>query len=177
MIRLFVGLALPDSHRRRLAMTCAGIEDARWVTPENLHLTLRFIGEVDGHVAEDIAHALDAVRAEPFALTLKDAGVFGTPPHALWVGAEDAPKGALAALQASVESAVVRSGLPPEGRKFSPHVTLARFKKVNAQRLTLWLEAHGALALEPFQVEGFTLFRSHLGHEGAHYERVVEYEF
>jgi len=178
MVRLFAGLTLPDSHRQQLALMQHGIKDARWVEPRNLHLTLRFIGEVDESVAEDVVAALDAVRAEPFALSLKDIGTFGRPPHSVWAGAEDSPSGALAHLQSTVESVVVRAGLVAEGRKFIPHVTLARFKKNTSQeRLGVFVAAHAGLALPPFEVHGFTLFQSHLSHLGAQYEPYAEYGF
>ncbi|HEY9078528.1 RNA 2',3'-cyclic phosphodiesterase [Magnetovibrio sp.] len=177
MVRLFVGIALPESHRHKLASIQNGIKDARWVDTHNLHMTLRFIGDVDESVAEDIAAALDAVRAEPFALTLKNIGTFGRPPHSLWIGAEDSPLGALAHLQSVVESIVVRTGQDPEGRKFSPHVTLARFKKtIGVGRLGAYVEAHAGLALPAFDVTGFTLFESHLSHLGAQYAPYAEYD-
>ncbi|MCR4376758.1 MAG: RNA 2',3'-cyclic phosphodiesterase [Rhodospirillales bacterium] len=177
MVRLFVGLTLPQTHRQRLSLLGHGIEGARWVAPENLHLTLRFIGEVDEHVGEAVAEALNGVNGKPFGVTLHGLGTFGHPPHALWVGAEDAPSGALAALNGAVESVLVRQGLEPEHRKFAPHVTLARFRKASVNRLVQFLEINGALALEPFEVAGFTLFQSHLRPEGAEYERIVEYTF
>lgn len=181
MVRLFVGLVLPPTHRQRLSLLGHGIEGARWVAPENLHLTLRFIGEVDEDVGEEVAEALNGVRAAPFVVTLHGLGTFGHPPHALWVGAEDEPSGALAALNGAVESVLVRRGLEPEHRNFTPHVTLARFRKASVNRplnrLVQFLETNGALALEPFAVAGFTLFQSHLRPEGAEYERIVEYTF
>jgi len=179
MIRLFAGLALPEAHRRQLRLIGGGIEGARWVEPENLHITVRFIGEVDEDVAEDIALALDAVKVAPFTVTLKGLGTFGHPPHNLWAGVEDDPKGALAALHASVESALVRQGLVPERRKYAPHVTLAWLKKgkVNMVRVARLLEDSGGLALPPFEARGLTLYRSHLTPAGAHYERVAEFEF
>ena len=177
MVRLFVGLVLPEMHRQRLNRLSHGVEGARWVAPQNLHITLRFIGEVDEDVGEDLAAALTAVAALPFTVTLRGLGTFGHPPHALWVGAEDAPSGALAALNGAVESVLVRQGLEPEHRKFTPHVTLARFRNVGMSRLVQYLETHGDLALEPFEVGGFTLFQSHLRPEGAEYERIVEYAF
>jgi 2'-5' RNA ligase len=175
MVRLFVGLALPDRHRQHLRMLGGGIEGARWVAAANLHLTLRFIGEVDEDVAEDLATALQPVAIEPFELKIKGMGVFGHPPHALWAGVEDAPKGALGALAASVESVLVREGLAPEHRNFTPHITLARFRKANEARIARFLEEGAGLALEPFRVSGFSLFQSHLRPEGAEYERIVEY--
>ena len=177
MIRLFVGLALPDAHRQRLSLLCHGIKGARWVAPENLHVTLRFIGEVDEDVAAGIAQALTLVKATPFDVTLKDLGTFGDPPHAIWAGVHDEPAGALAALQANVESTMVREGLEPEHRKYTPHVTLARCRKAHVSRIAPFVAASADLALEPFGVTGFTLFQSHLHPEGAVYERRVEYDF
>lgn len=177
MVRLFVGLAMPERHRQHLSAMSGGIEGARWVAAANLHLTLRFIGEVDEDVAEDLAAALEAITIEPFELTIKGLGTFGHPPHALWAGVQDEPQGALATLAAHVESTVVRAGLEPEHRKFNPHITLARFRKVNEARIARFLQDGGGLALEPFTVSGFTLFQSHLRPEGAEYERIVEYGF
>lgn len=177
MIRLFVGLPLPEDCRRQLSLMSHGIDGARWVAPENLHITLRFIGEVDEDVAEDLAQALDAVTARPFDLTIQGLGTFGHPPHALWAGVVDPTGGALAGLQANVESALVRAGLEPEHRKFIPHVTLARFRKANMGRVARLLEGSGDLKLDPFAVTGFSLFRSHLRPEGAEYEQVVDYTF
>ncbi|OEJ67059.1 RNA 2',3'-cyclic phosphodiesterase [Magnetovibrio blakemorei] len=177
MIRLFAGLSIPDDHRRTLATIQNGVKDARWIDPENLHITLRFIGEVDEDVAAQIALALGDVTAEPFEVTLKGVGTFGSPPHSLWVGTEDAPSGALAHLYANVESALVRTGLEPEGRKFTPHVTLTRFRRsVNPGRLAEHLSTHAGFCLEPFRVQGFTLFESHLGHKGAHYTPFSTYD-
>lgn len=177
MIRLFAGLALPETHRQRLSHISHGIAGARWVAPENLHVTLRFIGEVDEDKAEGLVAALSNVTAAPFDVTIKGLGAFGHPPHALWAGVEDDPTGALAALYANVESALVREGLEPEHRKYTPHVTLARFREVNMSRVARFMEGSGDLALEAFTVTSFTLFRSHLRHEGAQYERIVEFNF
>jgi len=176
MIRLFAGLALPAAHRQRLSFISHGIEGARWVAPENLHISLRFIGEVDEDVAEDLAEALSKVTAEPFAVTVKGLGTFGHPPHAVWAGVEDEPQGALAALYANVESALVREGLEPEHRKYTPHVTLARLRQANMARIARFLEGSGDLALDPFPLTGFSLFRSHLRPEGAEYERIVDFD-
>jgi len=178
MIRLFVGLALPDAQRKILQDLSCGIDGARWLAPENLHITLRFIGEVDEDLAEDLALALAGVKAAPFSVTLQDLGTFGHPPHALWAGVVDQPAGALAGLAAQVESTVVRAGLEPEHRKFTPHVTLARLRKgANVARLATFMESHGGLSLEPFDVTGFSVFQSHLRQSGAEYERIVDYDF
>ena len=177
MIRLFVGLALSDLHRQRLVHLSAGVEGARWVAAENLHITLRFIGEVDEDVGEDLAQALHGVRSDPFDVTLKGVGTFGHPPHSVWAGVVDTPSGALAHLHANVESALVRAGLKPEGRKYTPHVTLARFRHVKAGQLAGFLETNVDLAYEPFSVTGFTLFESHLSPRGAQYKNVADFKF
>lgn len=177
MKRLFAGLTLPETHRQRLVLLNHGISGARWVAAENLHVTLRFIGEVDGDVAEEIAQVLDGVNVQPFSVALKGLGAFGHPPHSVWAGVEDQPSGALAELHRVIDGVLVRTGLEPEGRKYTPHVTLARFRRVNEGRLAQFMESEGDLALDSFKVNGFTLFRSHLSHEGAHYESVAEYDF
>ena len=178
MIRLFAGLALPNGRRQQISLIQNGLKNARWVAPENLHVTLRFIGEVDENVVEEVSRALDDVRAEPFTLTIRGLGTFGRPPSSVWAGVGDTPNGALAHLQANVESILVRAGLPPEGRKYTPHVTLARLRKSpGAQRLSDYMESHGALELPAFDVAGFTLFESRLSHKGAQYSAIAEYEF
>ncbi len=178
MLRLFAGLPIPDGHRQKLASIQNGVKDARWIATENLHITLRFIGEVDEDVAAQLAEALSEIKAEPFEVTLKGVGTFGSPPHSLWVGAEDTPTGALSHVHANVESALVRAGLDPEGRKFTPHVTLTRFRRsVNPGRLAQHLATHAGFVLPPFTVQGLTLFQSQLGHKGAQYTPFSTYDF
>lgn len=111
MIRLFVAIELPGEVRDRLAMLGAGVENARWVPPENLHLSLRFIGEVHEPVVEDIIPALSRIRMKPFALTLSGAGHFesGKRVRALWVGVEKSPP--LINLQERIEAALARAGV------------------------------------------------------------------
>jgi len=180
MIRLFVGLSLPERDRRALSRLQCGLKNARWVAADNLHVTLRFIGTVDESQAEDYATALDDVLAQPFDLRVKGVGTFGRPPHNLWAGVADQPAGVLAHLQARVESVLVRAGLPPEGQKFSPHVTLARLKKsTHPGPVADFLTAHEALQQPSFKVSGFTLFESQLStirFHGAHYTAFAEYD-
>lgn len=175
MLRLFVGLALPEQIRQRLTLLCQGVPGARWVRPESLHLSLRFIGEVDEAQAEDIDAGLADIRAPEFAVTLDGVGRFGSGRRVrvLWAGVQ-APD-ALHHLQAKVESAVVRAGCEPEGRRFTPHVTLARLKDAKVSKVGAFLEHNGAFQAGPFPVGGFVLFRSHLSQEGAYYEHVAEY--
>jgi 2'-5' RNA ligase len=177
-MRLFVALSLPEEIRQALASLTGGLPGARWVPPENYHLTLRFIGQVHNGEAEDIDDALTALRGKGFELSLKGLGCFceGPRPTSLWAGVQ-ADEG-LTRLQAKVESALVRAGLRPEKRKFTPHVTLARFKHDPGPKLHQLLTHHALFRTPPFQVEDFVLYSSYLAHTGAIYEpeRVYELE-
>jgi 2'-5' RNA ligase len=135
MIRLFVAIPLPEPVKTQLALLQSGLQGARWIAPGNIHLTLRFIGEVSNDIAADIDLALADVSAPGFALQLDGIGNFGRGkrPHALWVGV--APSTPLTHLQAKVESALVRAGLDAETRKFSPHITIARLRDVRKGRV------------------------------------------
>ena len=176
MMRLFVALDLPWELRERLAMLAGGIPGARWVPPENHHLTLRFIGETPKHRAEEIDTALAALRAPGFPLTLAGIGCFakGSKAVSLWVGVERNP--ALDHLQNKIETALRRAGLEPERRRFAPHVTLARLDNVSEAKLAAYVQAHNLFRAEPVPVGHFTLFSSRLGKEQAVYTPEVEYE-
>jgi 2'-5' RNA ligase len=175
MIRLFVGLPLPETVRERLGMLASGVPGARWVPFENLHLTLRFIGEVDGPTAGQLAEALDRIEAEAFDLALAGVGCFASRRRArvLWAAAE--PEPALAHLYEKVESALVRAGCAPEGRKFKAHVTLARLKDSPRGRVGPWVEANNLFRAGPFRADAFVLFSSTLGREGSVYAQEAVY--
>lgn len=174
MLRLFVALQLPPEIRARLTGLMGGVNGARWQTDQQLHMTLRFIGEVDEARAEDIDSALRAVSFTPFQVSLQGAGLFGDirKPRMLWAGV--GPEAPLAHLAQKIETAMVRIGLPAEQRKFTPHVTLARFKGPSG-RVDRFLAANDQLWSPPWTVERFTLFRSHLAHSGAIYEPLATY--
>ncbi len=175
-MRLFVALDLPASLRQILGLLAGGLPGARWVPTDNHHLTLRFIGEMPGWQAEEIDHALAAIRAPGFPLTLAGIGVFEKPGRggALWAGVERTP--ALEHLRAKVETALQRIGLEPERRRFQPHVTLARLDNAPEAKLAAWLQAHGLFRAAPVPVRHFTLFSSRLGKDRAVYEAEAEYE-
>ncbi len=175
MLRLFIAIALPEALRRRFAGLCAGLPGARWVPPENMHLTLRFVGEVGLDQARDIDAALAAVRAPKFDLQFEGLGIFGKAraARAVWVGANRSD--ALLHLQRKVEVAVVRAGVGAEERKFSPHVTLARLRAVPAARLERYVIEHGAFWAPPVAVEKFALYSSDLAASGAVHAVEAEY--
>jgi 2'-5' RNA ligase len=175
-MRLFVALELPWELRQRLAMLAGtGIPGARWVPPENYHLTLRFIGEMPGYRAEEIDHALSGLKAPGFSLTLSGIGTFtkGGRSTALWVGVERSA--ALEHLQAKIETALQRCGVEPERRRFQPHMTLARLDNAAEGKVVSFVQAHNLFRSDPVLVEHFTLFSSRLGKEQPVYVPEVEY--
>lgn len=175
-MRLFIALSLPDEVRERLSQLGNGLPGARWVAPESLHLTLRFVGELEGPQAHDLDDMLSTIDLPEFELALRGLGTFdeGRRLRSLWVGVE--PNEALQRLQSKVENAVQRAGLPAERRKFKPHVTLARFKETPpGQKLQHYLAAHGLFRCGPFPVEEFVLYSSFLAHTGALYQAEAVY--
>ena len=176
MMRLFVGLALPRELRRRLAMMAGGVPGARWVPEENYHITLRFIGEVAAHQAEEIDHALADLRARRFALVLAGVGTFSRAGRetTLWVGVERNQQ--LDLLQGKIETALQRAGLEPERRRFAPHLTLARLDNAAPAKLAAFVQANNLFRADPVPVEHFTLFSSRLGKEASVYTAEVDYE-
>ncbi|MCB2106767.1 MAG: RNA 2',3'-cyclic phosphodiesterase [Rhodobacteraceae bacterium] len=179
MLRLFVGLAIPEAIRTDLGRLCSGLPGARWVDPENFHITLRFIGEVDEDIAREIDHELARITAPAFELSLAGVGTFGQgfKARALWAGVEADP--VLNLLQGRVESAVMRAGQPREPRKFMPHVTLARFKHgpsaVPAERLQQFIMGNNLYRAGPFSVDAFILFESQMGKGGPVYHELASY--
>lgn len=175
-MRLFVGLALPEALRTQLAGLAGGIPGARWVAPENYHLTLRFIGEVESWRAQEVDDALSAIRARPLELSLRGVGTFEKAGRVqtLWVGVEKTE--GLTHLQGKVETALQRVGLEPERRRFSPHVTLARCEKVTApEKLAAFVQGNNLFRAATVMVDRFCLFSSRLGKEQAVYVAEVEY--
>ena len=159
MPRLFTALEIPRDAALSLSLLRGGLPGARWIDVENYHITLHFIGDVEGHVADDIADALDRVRRPSFTLTLAGVGAFGQKkPHSVWAGAAASPD--LAALQAEIDRICQRLGLRADPRKFMPHVTLARLRNSNPADVARYLSARGNFAALPFKVGRFVLMSS-----------------
>ena len=170
MPRLFVAIDFPETVNRRLAGLAGGVRGARWLPPEQFHLTLRFIGEVEGGALADIAEALSAIRAAPFTVRLAGVGHFPRrgQPRVLWAGVEDGPRHpGLAGLNAKIEARLRRLGLEPERRNFAPHVTLARLKQVTLGRVRDFLADHGDFITESLAIDEFHLYSSTLSARGA----------
>jgi 2'-5' RNA ligase len=174
MHRLFVAIRPPEEIRDLLIDAMDDSAHFRWQDDEQLHLTLRFIGEVERSVADDLANALVRIRAEPFQLRIAGVGRFEQRDSgALWAGVE--PKAPVAALAAKVERVCQQVGLKPERRAFHQHITLARWKGRRSRELADFLERKHGLLSAPFEVREFILFESRLSRHGAHYERVASY--
>lgn len=174
MHRLFVAIRPPEDIRDLLIDAMDDGADFRWQDDEQLHLTLRFVGEVDRPTAEDLAAALGSLCTPPFELRVAGTGRFEQRNSgALWGAVE--PKAPLVALAAKVERLCQSIGLEPERRAFHPHITLARWKGRRTREVKDYLECHGGLALPPFAVDEFILFESRLSRHGAHYEEVATY--
>lgn len=171
MPRIFTGLEIPPDVAQSLAALRGGLPGARWIDAENYHLTLRFIGDVDDAVAHEVASLLGRVRRGPFELYFEDLTSFGgRRPRAVVATLGPAP--ALIDLQAEHERLMQRVGLEPEGRKFTPHVTLARLRDSSSRQVAEYLAARAPFRSLPFKVSRFVLFSSRASVGGGPY--VVE---
>jgi RNA 2',3'-cyclic 3'-phosphodiesterase len=168
MPRLFTGLEIPPPVAQTLAMMRGGLPGARWVDPENYHLTLRFIGDVDDALANEIAGLLGRVHRRPFELRLEGLSSFGgrKPRAVVASAAQVAP---LMELQAEHDRMLQRLGLEPEGRKYTPHVTLARLRDSSSHQVADYLAARGHYRSMPFPVSRFVLFSSRASIGGGPY--------
>jgi 2'-5' RNA ligase len=174
MHRLFVAIRPPEPIRDLLIDAMDDTPDFRWQDEGQLHLSLRFVGEVDRPQADDLADALGRIRAGRFQLRINGVGRFEQrSAGALWAGIE--PKEPVAALAAKIERVCQQIGLEPERRSFHPHITLARWKGRRTREVHGFLERRRGLASDPFEVDHFILFESQLSRHGAHYEAVAEY--
>jgi len=174
MPRLFTGIELPWSIADRLATLRSPLPGAKWVEAQNLHITLRFAGDIDNRTAGEFADFLSAIDVPVFELRLAGLGAFGgNDPRAVWAGVEAGPD--LDALARANERAARSAGLPPETRAFKAHVTLARLRHSRPDAVAKFLQRNGAFRTEPIIVEHFSLFSSRPQTGGGPY--VVEERF
>ena len=174
MHRLFVAIRPPEDVRDLLIDAMDDSPALRWVGDDQLHLTLRFIGEVERPAANDIADALHRVRFQPFALEVAGVGKFEQRNGgALWAAVR--PKEPIVSLAAKVERALQQVGLEAEHRAFMPHITLARWNRRNSEAVEIFLRRNSNLRSDPFAVDRFILYESRLSRHGAHYEEVADF--
>jgi 2'-5' RNA ligase len=180
LYRLFVAIALPEETKRELESLCNGLPGVYWRAPEQIHLTLRYIGTVDGGRFADIRQALARVASEPFELILSGVGFFPfrKTPEAIWVVAEKSDP--LARLRERVETALAAGGVQLERKRFRPHVTLGRFagnhsRGNNYDRMAAWLARFSLFRARPVAVGSFGLFSSARSSQGPSYRLEEEY--
>lgn len=171
MPRLFTGLEIPPDIGQTLSNLRGGLPGARWIDPENYHVTLRFIGDIDGAAAGEIASTLERINRKPFEVALQGLSSFGgKKPRA--VVASVVPSRPLMELQAELERLMQRFGFDPEGRKFIHHVTLARLRDASNQDVADYLSVRGYFPTRSFMASRFVLFSSRASVGGGPY--VVE---
>ena len=171
MPRLFTGVELPPDVALDLSIMRGGIEGARWIDPDSYHLTLRFAGDIPERVAAELTQELSRVVAmPPFSISLAGVGVFGSKkPHSLYAKVAESPD--LRRLQAMHERVCQSLGLPPETRKFTPHVTLARLRHVDPRQALSFAHGHNLYRSRVFEVSHFVLFSSRASRGGGPYGR------
>ena len=173
-MRLFVALPIPEPVAQRLLLMQGGVPGARWQSREQFHLTLRFIGEVDGRDARAIDDALAGIDAPAFDLQLHGVGQFGNKqPHTLWAAARR--NELLEHLARKVDSAIRRVGQPQDAHKFTPHVTLARLGHPDLDKVRDWLTFHALATSDEFRVSAFCLYSSKLTSDGSIYRVEQDY--
>jgi 2'-5' RNA ligase len=168
MARLFTALEIPPEIALDLDMMRGGIAGARWIDRENYHITLRFMGEVDGAMYRELRAALDGVRGAPLQMALRGVGSFGgRKPHSLWAGVAESP--ALRELQMAQERLCQQLGLAPDPRKFFPHVTMARLRQARVGDVETYILGHSLYQSPPFVTGRFVLMSSRPSRGGGPY--------
>jgi 2'-5' RNA ligase len=177
VIRAFLGLDIPVPVRGALTVQQFLLPLPRKVEPESFHLTLVFLGDCPDDALQAAHEELEGVRASGFLLHLQGLGLFGKDrPHTAWAGV--APSPPLMQLQSKLETIARRAGCPIDRRRFTPHVTLGRFPPPpfpEAARLERAIAMGAAFRSDPWQVEEFVLWRSHLKGKGPQYEDLARY--
>ena len=174
MARLFVGIPLPSSICDRLLTLQSGLPGARWRPRDNLHVTLAFIGEMDSHGESEIADALVRLEAPAFDIRVEGIGHFGKRrPHTLWAGVDEA--GELSHLAGKVANTLKQIGVKIENRKYTPHVTIANVRNARRNDVNEFVGRHGDFVSDPFYVDRFVLYQSHMGKGASHYVSRAEF--
>jgi 2'-5' RNA ligase len=176
VIRLFVAIPLPVDVRAQLGALQSGLSNARWIDKENMHLTMRFIGEVHEPDVQEIDSVLSQLIEPAIPVELHGLGYFERRgrAHSVWVRIKKSD--ALVHLQAKIERTLVTFGLEPEKRKYTPHVTLARIHDMPVERLVPWLSEIGDFSVPVFMADQFVLVETIRGHGGATYTPIARYD-
>ena len=177
MLRLFLAVDLPEGVRQEVAALCTEVNQARWVKPHQLHITLRFMGKTPDHALQGIRQQLASVRSPSFDLSLRSAGTFPSGMNAkrsrvLWLGIE--PAAPLAVLKHEIE-ARLGPDLERPNQEYSPHLTLARLTEHNDATLTQFVSRHRDYRSVGWRVDSFRLYRSTLHPSGSVHEVMETY--
>ena len=174
---LFVALRPPIAIRTLVSATMTGVDGARWQDDDNLHLTLRYIGEVGAAVGDDLVSAVSRIVAPAPTVSIAGVGRFATLGRTDTLWAAVSPTDALAALHRKVDRACVMAGLSPDGRAYRPHVTLARLPRAGHDPVQVerWLARHAGLSSAPFAMSHLVLYESLLGPGGAVYDAIMRW--
>lgn len=169
MLRLFAAIPIPPEIGQGLARRQTGLSGARWSPLDNLHITLRFFGDVTEAAAEDLDAGLAQIAMPPFDLGLEAMGAFGegVDIHAVWAGVAASLE--LADLARACERAARGAGLKAPARAFRPHVTLAYLRRPDPGLVADWVQANSLLRSPPFSARGFGLYASHATKHGSRY--------
>ncbi len=175
MIRLFAAIAVPPDAALWLQRLRDATLTPRWSPPENLHVTLRFAGDIPESTADDLDAELEGVESAPFDLTIRGVGLFETRglPRALWAGVE--PSEPLAILRRRCEAAARRAGLSPDTRAWTPHVTLAYLSGAEGPKVAAWIQHNNLARLAAFEVTQFGLYSSWRSKEGSAFRQERTY--
>lgn len=175
MPRLFTGLEIPEDIAFELNLLQGGVWGARWVEPADYHMTLRFIGDIDERLAREARMSFEGIVAQPFTIRLKGVGALGgNEPHTIYAGMAESAE--IRRLQGMLERHCQMLGLPPEGRKFRPHVSLARLRSPDLANVQEFLARQSLFISRPFEVSQFVLFSSRPSRGGGPYGVVDAYD-
>lgn len=174
-MRLFSAIGVPEAVARELSLFRGGLPDTKWVESADFHVTLAFFGEVDGPSAEELAAALDEIDAEPFEIALESLGVFGADrPHAIVALARKTP--ALLALEAAHRGIMQRLGIGDQARRYTPHVTLGRLRRVPAGEVAGWISQQPVFPALSWRADRFALYSSRTSRGGGPYVEEVPFD-
>jgi len=175
MPRLFTALEIPTDVAMQLTLLQGGLPGAHWIDQGNFHITLRFIGDVEVSVARELSYSLEQVKTGPFSLRLENLDVFGgTKPHSLYAGVSRSDY--LYDMQGEQERICQQLGLHAAGRKFKPHVTIARLRGAGIPDIAKYLSGHGDFKSQQFDVARFVLLSSRNSVGGGPYVVEESYE-
>ena len=159
MPRLFAALELPHQAVMQLSLLRGGLPGARFIDPENYHLTLRFMGDMENHIADAVVAGLDRVKQRSFSFRIEGLGAFGgKKPHSIYAAPTPCPE--LVALHEEIDRICFRLGLAPDSRKFTPHITIARLRNVSPENVANYLSQHGGFFIPQIHIKEFALLSS-----------------